>query len=53
MAPLLGNLTLGVGALSYAGQFTVMAVGDRVLLPDLDVFTAAVDTTLRSSRLGH
>jgi diacylglycerol O-acyltransferase / wax synthase len=38
---LLGNESLGIGALSYAGQFNVMAVGDAETYPDLDVFTAS------------
>jgi WS/DGAT/MGAT family acyltransferase len=37
---LLGNLTLGVGALSYAGHFDVLAVADADLCPDLDIFAA-------------
>jgi WS/DGAT/MGAT family acyltransferase len=48
VVPLLGNLTLGVGALSYAGRFAVLAVGDRQLCPDLDVFTAALDGDLQA-----
>jgi len=47
VAPLMGNLTLGVGALSYAGELTAMAVGDRVTCPDLDVFAAGLDAGLR------
>ncbi|WP_374968171.1 wax ester/triacylglycerol synthase domain-containing protein [Terrabacter sp. BE26] len=35
---LLGNLTLGVGAMSYAGRFEVLVVADADLHPDLDVF---------------
>jgi len=35
---LLGNESLGVGALSYAGEFNVMAVADADAYPDLDVF---------------
>ena len=35
---LIGNVSLGVGAVSYAGQFTIMAVGDGDTYPDLDVF---------------
>lgn len=37
---LLGNESLGVGALSYAGQFNLMAVSDTDAYPDLDVFVA-------------
>lgn len=35
---LVGNVSLGVGAVSYAGQFTIMAVGDGDAYPDLDTF---------------
>jgi WS/DGAT/MGAT family acyltransferase len=38
--PLIANEPLGVGALSYAGQFTVGVVADRDAYPDLDVFMA-------------
>jgi diacylglycerol O-acyltransferase / wax synthase len=37
---LLGTESLGVGALSYAGQFNVMAVGDADVYPDIEVFAA-------------
>ena len=45
---LMGNLTLGVGALSYAGQLNISVVGDRGACPDVDVFAAGVRETLRS-----
>jgi diacylglycerol O-acyltransferase / wax synthase len=41
--PLMGKITLGVGALSYAGQFNIMAVADQDTCPDLDAFAAARD----------
>jgi diacylglycerol O-acyltransferase / wax synthase len=44
---LLGNESLGVGALSYAGQFNIMAVGDADAYPDIDVFTASASDDLR------
>lgn len=47
---LMGNITLGVGALSYAGCFDVLAVADAVLCPDLDVFTAGATAELRELR---
>ena len=43
---LLGNVTLGVGALSYAGGFDVMVVADADIHPDLDVFAAALGSRL-------
>jgi WS/DGAT/MGAT family acyltransferase len=48
LVPILGNLTVGVGALSYAGHFAIVAVGDRAACPDLNVFAAAVHATLQS-----
>jgi diacylglycerol O-acyltransferase / wax synthase len=39
--PLIANEPLGVGALSYAGAFTIGIVADRDAYPDLDVFAAA------------
>jgi len=46
--PLMGKTTLGVGALSYAGQFNIMAVADHDTCPDLDVFAAAARDELRA-----
>ena len=46
--PLLGKTTLGVGALSYAGQFNIMAVADHDACPDLDAFAAAARDELRA-----
>ena len=45
---LLGNESLGVGALSYAGQFNIMAVGDADNYPDIDVFEASAHDDLRA-----
>lgn len=42
LVPLQGNLAIGAGALSYAGQFNLTMVADRDLVPDLDVFAEAV-----------
>ena len=44
---LVGNESLGVGALSYAGLFNIMAVGDADAYPDLDVFAASAREDLR------
>jgi len=46
--PLMGKITLGVGALSYAGQFNIMAVADQDTCPDLDAFAAAARDELRA-----
>jgi len=48
MLPLMGKTTLGVGALSYAGQFNIMAVADHDACPGLDVFAAAARDELRA-----
>jgi diacylglycerol O-acyltransferase / wax synthase len=48
VVPLTGNLTLGVGALSYAGQFTITAVADRDSCRDVEVFADGVRNALRS-----
>jgi hypothetical protein len=45
---LLGNVTLGVGALSYAGRFDALVIADGHLYPDLDVFVAGATEELRA-----
>jgi diacylglycerol O-acyltransferase len=45
---LLGTESLGVGALSYAGQFNVMAVGDADIYPDIDIFAESARAELRT-----
>jgi diacylglycerol O-acyltransferase len=42
LMPLIGNQPLAVAAMSYAGQFNVMVIADRALVPDLGVFAEAV-----------
>ncbi len=42
LVPLIGNVTLGVGALSYAGQFNLTVVADPDACPDAAVFTAGL-----------
>jgi WS/DGAT/MGAT family acyltransferase len=39
---LIGNVALGVGALSYAGTFNIGVVADQGAYPDIDVFAASV-----------
>jgi hypothetical protein len=46
IVPLTANVSIGVGALSYAGQFNLTVVGDRDLCPDLEVFVDGVRRTL-------
>ncbi len=45
---LIWNVSLGVGAMSYAGQFNVLAIADRDVCPDLDVFAAAMREELHA-----
>ena len=40
--PLIANEPLGVGALSYAGTFSIGVVADRDAYPDIDIFAAGV-----------
>ncbi len=56
--PLIGRVSLGVGGMSYAGQFNLAAVADRDACPDIDVFAAgvrdelqALDVELRASAI--
>jgi hypothetical protein len=53
LVPILGNISVGVGALSYAGQFNITVVADRDGAPDVDVFVDGVrgslDTLLAST----
>jgi hypothetical protein len=46
IVPILGNVSIGVGALSYAGQFNITTVADRESCPDLDVFAKGVRRSL-------
>jgi hypothetical protein len=44
---LVGNESLGIGALSYAGQFNIMVVADADAYPDIDVFAASARNEFR------
>jgi WS/DGAT/MGAT family acyltransferase len=46
LVPILGNMTIGVGALSYADQFNITVVADPHLCPDLAIFTDGLQHTL-------
>jgi diacylglycerol O-acyltransferase / wax synthase len=48
MVQLIGKVSLAVGAMSFAGQFNIMAVADKDAYPDIDVFTAAAEDQLRA-----
>jgi len=43
LVPLGGNLSVGVAALSYAGQLTLGILADPVACPDVDVLADGVD----------
>lgn len=49
--PLIGRVTVGVGALSYLDRLAITVVADRNTVPDLGVFTAAAERDL--DRLGQ
>jgi len=46
LVPITANLSIGVGALSYAGQFNITVVADRQLCPDVEIFVDGVRHTL-------
>ena len=46
VAPILGNQTLTVGALSYAGQLNLTAMADQDTCPDVEVFAQGVRSAL-------
>jgi diacylglycerol O-acyltransferase len=50
--PLIANEPLGVGALSYAGTFTIGVVADQDAYPDLDVFAAGMRHELEALDIG-
>jgi diacylglycerol O-acyltransferase / wax synthase len=52
MPPLIAKVTLGVGALSHAGQFNITVVADHDALSDLDVFTETAQNELQALRNG-
>jgi WS/DGAT/MGAT family acyltransferase len=47
VVPLIGNVTVGVGALSYAGRFAITVVADGDACPDVEVFARGVRGALR------
>jgi hypothetical protein len=46
IVPILGNVSIGVGALSYAGQFNLITVADRDLCPDVDTFVSGLERSV-------
>jgi diacylglycerol O-acyltransferase len=51
LVPLVGNTTVGVGALSYAGQFNITIVVDYDACPDVDVFVEVLRDTLNQLKI--
>jgi hypothetical protein len=51
LLPLVGRVSLGVGALSYAGQFDIAIVADGDRYPDLGEFVRGVEEDLRALAL--
>jgi len=48
IVPISVNLTLGVGALSYAGQFNVIVVADRDACSDVEAFADGMRASLQA-----
>ncbi len=46
VVPLTGNVTLGIGVLSYAGQLNATVVADPHAVPDLPVFLTGIQRAL-------
>ena len=46
VVPILGNITLDVGVLSYAGQLNLTAMADQDSCPDLELFAHGLRSTL-------
>ncbi len=50
IVPIMGNLTIGVGAISYDGEFNITVVADRSTCPDVEVFANGIRATLDELR---
>jgi len=50
VVPLTGNVTLGIGVLSYAGQLNAAVVADPHAIPDLPVFLTGLQRALTELR---
>ncbi len=48
VVPLIGNVSLGAGALSYAGQFNITVVADLDICPDAGVLAGGIRRVLHS-----
>ena len=45
VVPIVGNIALGIGALSYAGQLNLTIVADRDRFPDIDVLVRGLQAS--------
>jgi hypothetical protein len=50
---LIGPVSLGIGALSYAGAFNLGLVGDPEAIPDIGLIAAAMAEELSGVRAGR
>jgi diacylglycerol O-acyltransferase / wax synthase len=50
VVPLSGNVTLGIGVLSYTGQLNATVVADPHAVPDLPVFLTGLQRALTDLR---
>lgn len=48
VVPISANITLGIAALTYAGQFNITVVADAKACPDVEVFAEGVRKSLRA-----
>jgi len=48
VVPLIGNVPLGIGAVSYAGTLDIGIAADRAAVPDLDVLVEGIRAELRT-----
>lgn len=48
VVPLIGNVPLGIGAVSYAGTLDIGVTADRAAVPDLDVLVEGMRAELRA-----
>ena len=52
LTQLIGKVSIGIAAMSYAGQFNLMVVADGDAYPDIDVFARSVEDELRALSMG-
>ncbi|HET7421398.1 MAG TPA: WS/DGAT domain-containing protein, partial [Candidatus Dormibacteraeota bacterium] len=52
LTQLIANVSIGIAAISYAGQFNLMVVADGDAYPDIDVFAKSCEKELDALALG-